>query len=514
MPDPIYLAPDDDVLTVRATLAAGAYPERPTEVVAPHGQKALNSEVGILVLRRWVEDAGQPLHIVTNDARIRRLAGEQGLSCSNRTLDGEPLTRVLQAQSVTSTAAYARYHRERRELQSARLRTFRSAVLGAALLLLPPLAGGWVILPSATVTLQVSPQPVDETLTITVDTLATRTDAENSTLPGRSMEVPVEIVLKDTPTGAVSNPDTIAKGSVTLVNRTNEPVQVPAGTRISTTSNVAFLTQSAVTLPPVGVRPTTPANESPIATPTPAGATPPARVEVQLAAEKPGVNGNIAPREALRLEDATLNAKVVINNETPFAGGVDSPDLAVTEADYQRLKAKALETARERGLADIEGRLATEGAVAPGSLRVRVLTEDVTPAIGQPGDSMQLTVRAVVRAMIFNRDDLRNLVRKQMNAGDDQKEAPGTKLSVSIGKVVSSDNDVAVFETHVQGAFGRWLDEGKVRQLVAGKTPTDARNLLLSLAPASSPRVSLTTFWADRVPPFPFRITVRQNYAS
>ena len=58
------------------------------------------------------------------------------------------------------------------------------------------------------------------------------------------------------------------------------------------------------------------------------------------------------------------------------------------------------------------------------------------------------------------------------------------------------------------------LDDGKVRQLVAGKTPTEARNLLLSLSPGSAPRISLTTFWADRVPPFPFRITVRQNYAS
>jgi len=308
------------------------------------------------------------------------------------------------------------------------------------------------------------------------------------------IEVPIETTVTGSPSGTTPNPDVLARGRVRLINRTDQPVRVPAGTKVATGANIVYLTQNEVQSPPN----------------LPSGA------DVAVMAEKPGVAANVRAGEVTKVLDDQLASRLAVENDSGFSGGVDAPALAVALADYERLRNEAVEKARQRALLDIEARLTGDLAIAPGSLRVRIATEDLEPRIGTPSDTLTLKIAGSARAITFDVEHLRAVVRRQVGvtATAQTSGVQETKLSVALGKGVRADNDVAVFEARVQGTLGRWLDEDRVKNLVAGKTPTEAQALLLGLSPSTSPAVKLHAFWANRVPAFPWRITVQQTPAE
>lgn len=488
----VYLDPTDNAAAVRARVRAAEQREGPVELIVPYGHRVLGTAVGMLQLRRAVDDDQTPLYIVTTDRHIRSLARRQAIAAGGKLLDGTPLMRLLQNGSAGTSTGYDRYHYELR----AQGRALRDAVVRtlawAAALLLPPLAAVWFIWPSATITVRVPAEPIDQTLRVTVSSFTNTVEATNGVVPGKVVEVPVEVSVNAPSTGVAADPDKTAKGIVRFSNRSDQPVRVPAGTRVATASNVAFVTLAEASVPPAR----------------------PSGIDVAVVAERQGTAGNIKPKEIIKVADDQLARQLLVENEAGFSGGAEGPDKVVTEADYQRLRLQALEQARTKAQETVEAQIAGDAAVAPGSLRVRVTGEELDPRIGAAAESLSLKLKGIARALVFNGEDLRIVVRKRMGATSDAADMSSTKLNVAIGASLAADNDNATFDARIQGAIGHYLDENKLKQLIAGKTPGEARIALLTQAPGSAPQIRLTAFWADRLPSIPWRITILQITGS
>lgn len=488
-PARVYLEPEDDSATIRGRIERGVARQPQVEVFVPYGQPTLRSRVGMLLLRRFVEDSLIAVYLITDDSEVRRTAREQAIPASGTTLTGDSLGSALRREADRTPAGYARYLRERRVRSTERWRSIRHVGGVLAMALLPPLAAVWVLAPTATISLKIPVESVDQALNLRVSALASTVDLQDATVPGRVVEVPVDISVSGRTSGAVPDTNVVARGTVRFISRSDQPVRVPGGTRVATNDSIVFTTQTEVIAHP-GL---------------------PQGVSVAVSAQEPGALSNVAARAISRIEDTQLASVLRVENEAALTGGADAPERAVTEADYQRLRAEAINQARDRALEDIERRLTGDSAIAPGSLRLRIATEDLTQRIGTPANSVTLTLSGTGRALTFHSEDLRTIVRRRIavDAGDEQ--AAGAQLSVSLGKSLTADNDIAVFETRVEGTVGRWLDDAAVRAAVAGKTPADARRALTRLAPESAPTIRLTAPWADRVSPFHWRITVVQS---
>jgi len=488
-PARIFLEPEDDSATIRARIERGTGGAAQVEVFVPYGQKTLRSRVGMLLLRRFVEDTLTAVYLITDDAEVRHAAQEQAIPAGNRTLYADSFGQVLRRDADRTPAGYARYRRELQVRSAGRWRWVRRTGALVAAALLPPIAAVWVLAPTATIALRIPVEPVDEAINLRVSALASTVDLQDATVPGRVVEVPVDISVSGHTSGAVPDTNVLARGSVRFISRSDQPVRVPGGTRLATGDSIAFTTQTEVIAHP-GL---------------------PDGVTVAVAAQEAGALSNVPARSITRIEDAQLASVLRVENVAAITGGADAPDKAVTEADYQRVRAEAINQARDRALEDIERRLTADSAIAPGSLRLRVTTEDLTPRIGTPANSITLTINGLARALTFHSEDLRTIVRRRIavDAGDEQ--AASAQLSVSLGKSISADNDIAVFESRVEGSVGRWLDDAAVRAAVADKTLADARRALTRIAPESAPTIRLSTFWADRVSPFHWRINVVQS---
>lgn len=487
-PARVYLEQEDDAATIRARIETEAGRQTSVEVFVPFGQRTLRTSVGMLLLRRFVEDAVIAVYLITDDAQVRRRAREQAIPAAGRTLQGQSFLLALRHESERTPVGHARYNRERRVHVASRWRWVRRTGALLAVAVLPPLAAAWALVPSATITLNVPLEQVDQSLNVRVSSLASTVDLQDATVPGKVVEVPVDFRVTGHTTGAVPDPKAMASGTVRFISRSEQPVRVPGGTRVATDSNVVFTTQTEVIAHP-GL---------------------PQGVTVAVAATEAGTRSNVKAKDIIRIEDAQLATALRVENEAALTGGVDGPEKAVTEADYQRLRAEAINQARELALEDIERRLPTDSAIAPGSLRLRITTEELAPRIGTPANTITLTITGLARALTFHNDDLRTIVRRRIALATDDERASSAQLSVSLGKTLSADNDIAVFESHVEGTIGRWLDEGVVRRATAGKSPAEARRALTQLAPETAPSIRLSAFWADRVSPFHWRINVVQ----
>jgi hypothetical protein len=115
-----------------------------------------------------------------------------------------------------------------------------AAVLGAA----------YVVVPGATVTLTIAKLPLQADVLVTAYAGAAGIDAAGAIIPARVQLVQVTQTGTRQTTGALDQPPTLASGTATFVNRTDQAIPIPSGTVVSTADGtpVRFQTLTEATL--------------------------------------------------------------------------------------------------------------------------------------------------------------------------------------------------------------------------------------------------------------------------
>lgn len=92
----------------------------------------------------------------------------------------------------------------------------------------------YVVLPGATVSLTLARRDIFADVVISASPRMQAIDVENSRIPARFQLVQVVQSGTYPSTGQLAGEDTLATGTVTIVNRTSTPREIPAGTVVST----------------------------------------------------------------------------------------------------------------------------------------------------------------------------------------------------------------------------------------------------------------------------------------
>ena len=137
---------------------------------------------------------------------------------------------------------------ERRGRRGRVPRSFVAALAGVIVLVVG--LGTFFFYPSATVALTLREEPVGPmSLNVTVDPTVSSSNDQKATVPGVKEAFPVQVAGSFSATGE-NVVETPATGTVTFSSEnTFLAVPIPAGTRVSTASGIAFATTAAVTVP-------------------------------------------------------------------------------------------------------------------------------------------------------------------------------------------------------------------------------------------------------------------------
>ena len=376
----------------------------------------------------------------------------------------------------------------------------RVAVVGAiALLVVLVLAvAGFVLLPSATITVRPRVDSLGPiALSVTADPSATTIDAASGVIPAQSVHLPLSV--SDTfPATGQRIAQTAATGTVTFTSQnTFIAVTVARGTRLSTTSGVAFTTTQQILIPRASF------------------ATGPSSKDAPISAVAPGPSGNVEAGTITQEPSGLRTLLVSVANADPTTGGqrqtfpkIVQKDVDSAVAALQSRLRKELATQAADPSQTPQGRTAFP---ATASLSGVAPTSDPTVLVGQEVASFQLTFTGTGTFTAVDESPLRQLATDRLRASvaSDHDLVPDS-IAVTVGQPTTS-GAIVTFPLDVSASQVRRVDPAAVRSAAKGRSLADAR---AALAPFGDVQITLWPDWVGSITSIDQRLDVRVEAGS
>ncbi|MFW5940216.1 MAG: baseplate J/gp47 family protein [Chloroflexota bacterium] len=343
--------------------------------------------------------------------------------------------------------------------------------------------------PGATIELRPEVETVRVSRQIVADPQLETVNHSGASVPGRLLAVTQRWQAEAATTGSVDVPDAPARGTVVFVNRIEEPVTVPAGTRVTTSggTRVAFQTTEAVEVPGA------------------AGGT----SEAPIVAVEPGPEGNVGPNQVNRIEGSLALQLDVRNLEATEGGGVRSAP-SVARADQERLRAQVLQQLQTLAAAEMEERLAENEFLARDSLRVVQIHEETYSHFpGERTERLALEIRAEIHGTAVDASQANDLVYEELaNAVAQGYELVPDSITFYSDEVLGVDEQGRVTFMQVgEARMAAALDLSEPVARIAGQETGLAVAYLYETLPLQDyPAVRIWPNWFDRLPYLPARI--------
>lgn len=333
----------------------------------------------------------------------------------------------------------------------------------------------YTALPSAVVTIRPATRTLGPSdLTVRADPATTSIDVAAATIPGTTVDVPVEVSDTFEATGEKKE-ETKAAGSVTFISK--DPTKantIAAGSIVRTGAGVAFALRSAVTVPKAKIEGLTII---------------PGQATVRVTAVKGGPEGNVAPNTISVVPPAEDPVLLEVRNRAATSGGTRKTTTIVTQEDVdgatktleKRLRARFADAAADPARAP-EGTVLVPGTALLGPATAEPEAESL---VGQEVASFDLSLSATGAVTAYSPAAARSvaLARLAADVPDGYEIVEGT-ASAEAGEAVAVET-MADVPTTSTAEMVRVIDQAEVRDLVRGKSPVDAATALSGLGAVS-----------------------------
>lgn len=508
----IYLDETDDIVSICDRVTWAATHQR-LVLVLPEGSNLLTEYLDLVRLRRTAEHLRLEVGLVTHDGRVAEQAravgfpvfagreqaennrrgwwrGRRGRHRPTRPGATVALNRQGRIKSLPDEADRREIYR--RMTPRVTWQRWLLRYLGILLFFIT-LAAIFVGLaygvPGATLVLRPEIAPLQVSTQVVADPQLETTNFSGASVPGRLLVVTAEWQAEVETTGVLDVPDAPARGTVVFFNLLDQPVSVPAGAQVSTSSGnrVVYQVIAGVEVPGV------------------VGGT----AEADVVAIEPGPQGNVAANQVNQV-DGSLGLQLEVRNVEPITGGGSRTVAAVTEADHERLRAQVLQFLQTLAISEMEAALNEGEFLARDSLRV-VEIEDETYShfVGERTDRVALEIRAELHGTAVDASQANDLVYLSLvDAVEPGFELVPHSLRFRPGEVLGVDSQGRVsFVMFGEGVMAARLNLADPLNAIAGQETEFALGYLNEQLPLRAlPTVRIWPDWFGRMPYLPVRI--------
>ena len=368
------------------------------------------------------------------------------------------------------------------------------ALAVAALLLV--VAFQYFVAPSSTIVVipQAKRLPIEATIRIDPD--AGALDVERGIVPAMVMDATVEDTLTKPTTGRRREAEGVARGFVTIRNRTRQAVVLPAGSRVMTEDGTGFLTDAEFLVPPtlqVGGRDV------------------PGEAIVAATAEAPGLVGN-APALAITTVDGPFGGALEAFNPQPLRGGSEREVALVAERDLtdldnvltERLQSAAIEQLRR-------DRPANQTLIvwSPAAGNPQILKREFSAGPDEHAADVSLSMEIRALGTTFSTEDLEAVLRQRL-----RDSLEGQAFEIDSVRVVNTEvlgERQGVLDLRVQAIAEAvdTIDHNTVRETVSGRSLGEGLQALRALPGVDRVTVTHDPPDTSNFPRIGFRIDVK-----
>jgi hypothetical protein len=489
----IPLESHDDLISIRDRMSWAKTPR--ILLLWPKSERISLRPLDLKVLQRHAASLGAQLGLVTRHRHVRRQAQALGIPVFNSAGQAQrkPWPERESRRKRSRRLSSQELHEKRKQVRVGSEAWHSHPVLRIgffSLGVLAVLVMASLFIPHARVILTPKTDIQTTTLPILADP-SVKTVFITGSIPSRELRVVVEGSQEAPVTGRIPIPQNKAKGTVTFRNLTNEPVDIAAGTVLTSTGlpGIRFVTVEAGELE-AGLQET---------------------VDVPVQAENPGSAGNVDAGAILAIE-GNLGLLVTVTNEEPTTGGNDRMMEAATERDMARLREGLLAKLEDQAQREMETMLAPGDQIFSDTLKVgQIMDENFDPPLGQPGKNVKLHMQVEFVASYASEKDLTELASTVLNAslpeGFVAVQAP---LDFEpLNAYLTDERGITHWSVRVSRQLENKMDTGRIIPMVQGRSMATATKRLNETLSLSNPaEIQLEPEWWPWLPLIPFNITV------
>jgi hypothetical protein len=494
----IQLSSRDDTISVQEKMSwsqAGRI-----LLVWPESGHVLDQQLDLTLLLRKATSLGAQLVLISHDLKVRFYAKQLGIEVAQN--PGQALAakeniathKGFAARKAISRSELELLHQKTLQRSSPWMENPATRIVCLSLSVLALFVLGIVILPGAKIILSPRLEGQSMVFNLVADPTSKSINFAAGSLPTFTREVIVEGHGMAVPTGQVNISDKPAMGTVLFTNQTDQTINIPAETIISTSGSkpVRFITTS----------------------PDEQRLDQHQSASLDARAILPGPSGNLAADELVIVEGQLGNVLSVTNPEA-MIGGHDAIVLATTQKDVDSLQQRLLSQLIRDALGELQSSLQKDDLlITPTITNVETLAEDYFPGVGEPGNQLELSMKIKVQAQIVSGETIHTFCNTIMDSYTPQGFTPlGNSLLISPQNNLAAGADgkahLAITATRQLKAV---IPSEKAAQMIAGRTIQLAIQRLSSSLPLSEQAsITISPPWWPRLPFLPMRIELVQQ---
>lgn len=334
----------------------------------------------------------------------------------------------------------------------------------------------WWRLAKAEVAIFLSPRTLGSSEIVILEEGLEASDPENMTFPAEivSVEVTLEKTRPATGTATVGEK---ATGEVTIRNGTSSDIDLSAGTRLSTSGDLVFVLDSAVTVDGAS-SPTTPGE-----------------AVASVTASEIGEDYNLGEDVEFSVGNFPRSEVDALATES-FSGGTSRQVTVVSQADISGLGEELTRDLEAAARTQLESEAGSARLVGE-SVEFEVTAESTNRETGDEANDVTLTMSMRASGILISREQIDELSQLILEEQVPQGFTFRRELvEVNFDFVSSIASGVWEFEANLTADIMPAINLDEIKDRIAGKTPSQVRNELSNVQGYASVEVRL-------MPPLP-----------
>lgn len=350
----------------------------------------------------------------------------------------------------------------------------------------------YVFIPKAKVTVFIDPRILEKEAEVMVDPSVSEIDEAQSKIPGKSVSVTLSGTEKGVATGKKQIGES-AKGTVNVYNLTSNKVNLSQGSILTGPNSLKFELDSSVSI----------ASQSSTIGADFTTVTTPGKVNVEVSASNIGPESNLAAGTSLSVGGYS-DSQVIAKVDSSLSGGTSKDVTIVTADDQKKLLAFASSNLRKKAKEKLTEQITDDLKILEEGLAETNVSASYSKKVNDQASDFSLNLSMTYKGTAYSDADLKTMVSKlvqtnvpegyMLNLQDAETQADVAKVEPD-GKVV--------FLAKFRAKLIPKLDNEKIKNDLAGKTPEQAASILKQIENVISSKIKITPsmpLFLNRIP--------------
>ena len=468
----------------------GETPEPPTEAIEPEAPEIIEAVKDV-----DGSSAEDSLPATPKEAPIAETP-----ATNNYKLIKKPLPSHDHQPSEGSPFNKIRFGKKRRKI------IIGSIIAGAVVIILLTL---YAVLPKATAKISVTSEPFSLSADFSVNRDAVGVDKDNKIIPGKYISKEEELEKPFAASGQ-KNIGEKAKGKITVYNYWNdEPQNVPAGSRFITSTGVAFISTSTVTVP---------AGHAIIIPPSTYKIDPPGTVDVNVEAADVGDQGNIGPSDfTITSIPKVQQSKIYGKSSAAMTSGSNNIVKIVADKDLKEAKESTEKELKAKITDEIKAGLAENEQLLDQAIGENISAESSSDKAGDQVDAFFYKIKIKIEAITFSEDDAKILLldnaKNQLPQDKEIVSNADEKIKYEVANFDLGKGTIALKGTF-DGYIAAKYDISAIKKEIKGRSIKTATNKITAHTGVLSVDITTWPGFLRSLPLIERRINIEFNYGS